>query len=297
MDSLPRVFGDPLRLGIGKPDPGLKNESPGHIAAYTLGYLQELAARVLRCCEDRRETPERKRDACQLLVNIASEAAADIHFLVRSFPEPFRAIAENRSNFPCLFPAHPEDIRKLKSFVLDDLELGKLHRLKLRSPRKTFSKQKYANRLLLHYLAEIRHMRTKVLSFRLDDPWASAGIPRLEIERLEDEIPLSVSNVKPWMDMIWQLLLRDIPQPEVHQDLRTLGSRPSRTERVSRQGSPRLVKRRRKQGWPRSAQPRKPKEPIGGEMGYIRSAIKEALAKYLVRMLRKDEQNNRRTNK
>jgi hypothetical protein len=297
MDSLPRVFGDPQRLGIGEPDPKLENESPGHIAAYTLGYLQELAARVLRCCEDRRETPERKRDACQLLVNIATEAAADIHLLVQSFPEPFRAIAETRSNFPCLFPAHPEDARKLKSFVLDDLELGKLHSLKLRSKRKTFSKQKYANRLLLHYLAEIRRMRAKVLSFRLDDPWASAGIPRLEIERLDDEIPLSVSNVKPWLDVIWQLLSRDIPKPESHQDLRTFGSRRSRRKRVSRRGSPRLVKRRRKQDWPRFAQPRKEKRAIGGEDTYIRSAIKEALGKYLVRMLRKDEQGERRTNK
>jgi hypothetical protein len=295
--TLPRIFGDPLLQGIGKPDTGLADESSGDIAAYTLGYLQELAARVQQYCEDESETPERKREACQLLVHIASEAAADIHLLVQSFPEPFRAIAENRSNFPCLFPAHSEDIRKLKRFVLDDLKLGKLHPLKLRSQPKTFSKHKYANRLLLHYLAEIRRMQAKLLSFRLNDPWASDAIPRLQIERLDDEIPLSVSNVKPWMDVIWQLLLRDIPQPEGHQNLRTLGSRPSRTERVSRQGSPRLVKRRRKQDWPRFAQPRRQKKAIRGEMTYIRSAIKEALAKYLFRMLRKDEQTERRTNK
>jgi hypothetical protein len=285
MDSLPRVFGDPLRLGVGEPDPRLENESTGHIAAYALGFLQELATRVRDCCEDSRETPERKRDACQLLVNTASEAAADIHLFVQSFPEPFRAIAENRSNFPCLFPVHPEDIRKLKSFVLDDLELGKLHPLKLRSQRKTFSKQRYANRLLLHYLVEIRRMRAKLLSFRLDDPWASAAIPRLEIERLDDEISLSVSNAKPWMDMIWQLLLRDIPQPETHPGLRSLGSRPSRRDRATTTDWPGPVKRPKRQ------------KAFGGEMGYIRSAIKEALAKYLVRMLRKDEQMERRTNK
>ena len=68
MDSLPRVFGNLLRLDICEPDPTLENESTGHIAIYTLGYLQELAARVRDCCEDQRETPERKRDACQLLV-------------------------------------------------------------------------------------------------------------------------------------------------------------------------------------------------------------------------------------
>jgi len=236
--TLPRVFGDPLQQGIGKPDSRLADESPGQIAAYTLGYLQELAARVQQCCEDQRETPERKREACQLLVNIASEAAADIHLLVQSFPEPFRAIAENRSNFPRLFPAHPEDIRNLKSFVLDDLELGKLHPLKLRSHQKTFSKQSYANGLLLHYLAEIRRMRTKLLSFRLNDPWASAAIPRSEIERLDDEISLSVSNAKPWMDIIWQLLLQDIPQPETHPRLRQFAERPSlRNKRMRRDGT------------------------------------------------------------
>ena len=56
MDSLPRVFGDPLRLGIGEPDPRLENESTGHIAAYALGFLQELAARVRDYCEDPRQT-------------------------------------------------------------------------------------------------------------------------------------------------------------------------------------------------------------------------------------------------
>ena len=50
--TLPRVFGDPLRQGIGKPDRRLADESPGHIAAYTLGFLQELAARVQQYCED-----------------------------------------------------------------------------------------------------------------------------------------------------------------------------------------------------------------------------------------------------
>jgi hypothetical protein len=202
--TLPRIFGDQFRQGIGKPDSRLADESPGHIAAYALGYLQELAARVQEVCQDPREPLERKRDACQLLANIASDAAADIHLLVRKFPEPFRAIAESRSNFPCLVPAHPEDLRAVKSLMLDHLGLGKLHPLKLRSQRKTFSKQNYANGLLLHYIAKIHRTRMSLLDWRLSEPWASAEIPRSQLERLGDDIPLSVANVKSWMEMIWQ---------------------------------------------------------------------------------------------
>src|SRR5262249_44464876 len=179
--KLPRIFGDPLRQEIGKPDRRLADQSTSHIAAYTLGFLQDLAARVQQYCEDEGETPERKREACQLLVNIASDAAADIHLLVRRFPEPFRAIAENRSNFPCLFPAHPDDIKALKGFMLDDLGLAKLHPLRLRSLRKTFSKHVYVSRLLYYYIAEIHRQRRDLLRVRLNDPWASDAIPRSEM--------------------------------------------------------------------------------------------------------------------
>jgi hypothetical protein len=266
MDSLPRVFGDPVRLGIGEPDPRLKGESPGHIAASTLGYLQELVARVLRCCEDRRETPERKRDACQLLVNIASEAAADIHLLVKSFPEPFRAIAENRSNFPCLFPAHPEDIRKLTSFILDELELGKLHPLKLRSPLKTFSKKTKINELLLHYIRRIHAEAAVLLSWRIDDPFGFGSFPKEEVERLL-EVGLSPETAPQWLELIWKLLLLDCPNPEKHKLLSPLGRRRSRTERAPLKGNKKKTSR------------------------YVRAAIKEALGRYLVLKLRDQKQS------
>jgi len=268
MDSLPPVFGDPQRLGIGEADPKLENEAPGHIAAQTLGYLQELAARVLRCCEDRRETPERKRDACQLLVNIASEAAADIHLLAQNFPEPFRIIAENHSNFPCLFPAHPEDIRKLTSFILDDLELGKLHPLKLRSPLKTFSKKTDINELLLHYIRRIHAEADVLLSWRIGDPFGFASSPKEEVERLADEVPLSAKTAHQWLELIWKLLLVDCPKPEENNLLSPLGRRRSRTERApSVKGKKRKTSR------------------------YVRAAIKEALGRYLVRMLRDQKQS------
>jgi hypothetical protein len=258
--TIPRILGNPLLEGIGNPDSRLADESPGHIAAYTLGYLQELAARVQQCCEDQSETPERKREACQLLVNIASETATDIHLLVRKFPEAFRAIAENRSNFPCLFPAHPGDIRELKNLMLDGLELGKLHSLKLRSLRKTFSKQKYVNSLLLHYIAKIYRMRRALLDWRFSDPLASAATPLSKIERLVDQIPLSVPNARPWIDMIWQLLLLDIPRPETEKGLRSLGSRPSRRGRATTTDFAGFVKRRKR------------KKAFAGEASYIRFA-------------------------
>jgi hypothetical protein len=284
--TLPRIFGDPLRQEIGVPDSRLANESHGHIAAYTLGYLQELAARVKQVCEDPRETPERTREACQLLVNIATEVAADIHLLFQRCPEPFRTIAETRSNFPCLFPAHPEQRTALHQILLEDLGLGNLHPLKLRSNtgRKTFSMKRYANEVLLYYLKEIQRMRYELLSSRLDDPWISAATPRLEIERLDEEIPLSVANVKPWMNMIWKLLLEDFPKPETHRKLRSFGSRSSRRQRASGDSSPGVTKKGKQIRKLKSGPSKKT-----GQDSYIRSAIKEALEKYLVRMLRKDE--------
>ena len=272
--TIPRILGNRLLEGIGNPDSRLADESPGHIAAYTLGYLQELAARVQEVCQDPREPLERKRDACQLLVNIARDAAADVHSLIQKFPEPFRAIAQSRPNFPCLFPAHPEDLRELKRLMLDDLGLGKLHPLRLRSSRKTFSKENYVNSLLLYYIAEIDRTRRGLLGWRLNDPWARAAIPRLEIEQLVDDIPLSVPTAKRWIDIIWQLLLRDIPHPETHKGLRSLGSRLSRTGRATGTDLPGFLKRRKR------------KKAFAGEASLIRFAIKESLRKYLVRMLR-----------
>lgn len=224
-ETLPRIFGDPLRQEIGKPDSRLTDESPGHIAAYTLGYLQELAARVQEVCQDPREPRQRKRDACQLLVNIASDAATDIHSLIQKFPEPFRAMAQKRSNFPCLFPAHPDDINALKNFMLNDLELGKLHPLKLRSPRKTFSKKTDINALLLHYIRRIHAEAAVLLSRRIGDPFGYGSSPDEEIERLLNKVPLSAETAPQWLELIWKLLLVDFPKPEENNLLSSLGRR------------------------------------------------------------------------
>jgi len=268
MDSPPRVFGDPLRLGIGEPDPRLTHESTGHIAAYALGYVQELAARVQRYCDDANETPNNQREACQLLINVASDMAAIIHLLAQKFPTPIREIAEKRANFPCLFPAHPNDRKAFEDFILTDLALGKLHPLRLRSARKTFSKTIFVNKLLLYYIAKIRLLRSELLRNRIADPFGVGSLPTLEIERLQDDIPLTAKTAKPWLDVIWRLLLLDCPRPEKHNLLSPLGRRPSRTERAS------FVKGKTRK-----------------TSSYVRAGIKEALGRYLVRKLRDQKQS------
>jgi hypothetical protein len=268
MDSLPRVFGDPQRLAIGERDPRLENESTGDIAAYTLGFLQELAARVRDYCEDPLQTEDARREACQLLINVTREGAAAIHFLSRQFLSPFREVAQKATLLPCLFPAHPDDIKALKNFMLEDLGLGKLHPLKLRSARKTFSKRTDINALLLHYIRRIHEEAAVLLSRRINDPFGFASSPKEEVERLADEVPLSAKTAPQWLELIWKLLLVDCPKPEENDLLSPLGSRRSRTDRAP------FVK----------GKARKPR-------GYVRSSIKEALGKYLVRMLRDQKQS------
>jgi hypothetical protein len=266
--ALPRVFGDPLLQGIGTPHPRLSDEATPHIAAYALGYIQELAARVRNCCEDPLQTEDAKRQVCQLLINVTREGAAAIHLLSREFLSPFREVAQTSAVFPCPFPAHPDDIRSLKNFILDDLELGKLHPLKLRSPLKTFSKKTAINALLLHYIGRIHAEAAVLLSRRIGDPFGFGSSPKEEVERLL-EVRLSSETAPQWLDMIWKLLLLDCPKPEKHNLLFPLGRRQSRTERAS------LVKGKiRKTG------------------RYVRAGIKEALGRYLVRKLRDQKQSD-----
>jgi hypothetical protein len=235
MDSLPRVFGDPLRLDIGEPDPRLKNESNRHIALCALGCLQELAARVRNYCEDADQTSENKRAACQLLVNVGADAALYIHLLVQEFPSSFREIAERSGKFPCLFPAHRDEIKALEKIMLDDLALGTLHPLKLRAVRglKTFSMETYVNQILLHYIRKIRGITTALLSNRLAGLRDFESSPMIEIERIQHEVPLTADTAKQWLAVIWELLLLDVPHPEKHRHLSQLGQRKSRKEKGS----------------------------------------------------------------
>jgi hypothetical protein len=266
--ALPRVFGDPLLEGIGKADPRLVDESPGHIAAYALGFVQELAVRVAQCCKDTRETENRKREACQLLVNVATDAVSAIYFLVQKFPESFRSIAQTRANFPWLVPARSEQRSASLKILLEDLAFGKLYPLKVRSEsdRKTFSLRVYVNSLLYYYIRQAHAIRRQLLAIRHSDPSRFADIQRLEIERIVDDVPLCIANAKKWMGTIWELLLKDFPQPETHEILRRLGY-----HRRKRTITRRMTVKKKSQA------------------ANIRDGIKHALSRYFVRMLRAEE--------
>ena len=43
---------------------------------------------------------------------------------------------------------------------------------------------------------------------------------------------ISPENASRWLDLIWKLLLIDIPEPETHPRLRQLGGRPSKAHNV-----------------------------------------------------------------
>jgi hypothetical protein len=259
---IPAVSGDMFVQGIPKSNPLLDGESAGHIADYSLGYLQELVARVHEVCKDERQTEERKREACEKFFNLCRDASLMLFNLASAFPELFKSIARERPIFPCLFPAHPDQQAVLKGFLLEQLELGSQDELKLRAPvrRKTFSFGSVKNKLLLHYITQIRLIRWHLLSLRLANPWLLLDAPLSPIERLDDELPLTPANASRWIDVIWELLLQDIPHPESHPLLRSSGNRPSRVNRADTKS----------------------------QASYRRGAIKETLRKYLIRMLRHD---------
>src|SRR5882757_7720146 len=105
--------------------------------------IEELAKQIHRCCSDKKWTSYQKRVACEELVKLAFLSTASIYRLAQEFPEPFREIAEELPNFPCLFPAHSDDLPSLQKTILDEFNLGRRHTLKLRAMlgRKTFSKK------------------------------------------------------------------------------------------------------------------------------------------------------------
>ena len=180
---------------------------------------------------------------------------------------------------------HPEEQTFLKWFLLERLQLGSKHELKLRPPsgRKTFS-FRGINGLLQQYIHKIRLIKSHLrfvevsnLDFLLQDREPHP------IERLDDEFPLCPEFAKQWMDEIWKLLLQDFPQPETHPQLKRLGSRASRTDRAGKVGSTagggKKASRRDIRSTIRESQP--------NASGYIRNGIKDTLQRYLVRMLRK----------
>lgn len=186
-----------------------------------------------------------------------------------------------------MFPAHPDELKFLKEKMWNEFNLGKRHTFKLRAApgRKTFSFETWINKLLLHYISKMHSIASWLMveDLRINDNTAltvkamGARITRIRKAMMPD--PLTPKSAKEWLEIIWVLLLQDIPEPEKHPQLAKLGQHPSRTERAHF-GERKMT--------------RSIKEAVGKNAkhqtaGYVRAAIKEALGKYLVRMLRKEQ--------
>jgi len=194
-------------------------------------YIEQLVRQIHRCCSDKKWNSYQKRVACEQLVKLALLSTNSMYGLAKEFPEPFREIAEELPHFPCLFPAHAEELRSLQKVMWDHFNLGKRHELKLRAAprRKTFSKKTWVNAVLIR-LIELVHESARRQD-ELDPDWDYCDKFR-EVVRY---VPLTPENVKQWLEVMWKLLLIGTPNPENHPRLRQLGGRPSRKEKRVRQ--------------------------------------------------------------
>ena len=177
--------------------------------------IYQLEKQVRHCCSDKKRASREKREACEQLVRLAAASTGSVSRLAEQFTQPFREIAERLPAFPCLFPAHVDDLRAVQKIIWDELNLGKRHALKLRSlrGRRTFSKETWVNQLLMPLILKVR-------------------------DEHDPGVPLTPQNMKQWLDAIWKLLLIYDPNPETHPRLRQLVDRPSlRTKRIRRDGT------------------------------------------------------------
>ena len=196
--------------------------------------IEELAKQIYRCCSDKKWTSYQKRVACEQLVELAFLSTASIYRLAHEFSEPFREIAEELPNFPCLFPAHPDDLPSLQKTILDEFNLGRRHTLKLRAMpgRKTFSKKTWANALLLCSIQTIHELAREENERDPDEKYEST------FRHVSYRVSLTPENAKEWLDAIWKLLLIAIPNPETDLRLRQLVERPSlKSKRMRRDGT------------------------------------------------------------
>ena len=242
---LPRLYGDPLQEGIeeiGLPDPALERESMDDIGLFALGYFQEFASRVKQRCSDDKVTDFDKRMACELFVYMVGQATKLVHYLMLQFKPPFRQVAEGSNHFPYMFPAHPGSLRRLQKRLWDDFGLGKHNPLRLRPVpgRKTFSFETWANQLLFHYICELQYKFAIIANKKSAPDFETVWLGEIqltpEIARqvellFKDAFP-PTKNPKQWLNVIWQLLLLDTPEPEKHPRLRQLGGRPSKAHNV-----------------------------------------------------------------
>ena len=253
--------GIPVLMAEEFSDPEDEDSQPmGWLKRQARRDIEELARQIHCCCSGKKWTSYQKRVACEQLVELAFLSTDSMYALAKEFPEPFREIAEELSDFPCLFPAHAEELPSLQKLIWDGFNLGKRHTFKLRAGRgrKTFSKKTWVNRLLMK-LIDLVHEAARHHD-RIDPDWKHLD----EYRELDRYVPLTRENAKQWLDVIWGLLLGGIPEPEKHPRLRQLVERPSlRTKRMRRDGT------------------------VGEktQAHNIRAAIKAKLGVYLKRML------------
>lgn len=251
---------DPLINGIGAPNPSSAGFSTGEVVARALGWQQELAARVREYQEGPDIPFEQKTEAANSLVTLATEAVMTIQTLSHAFPDVFRAVASRKAAFPVNLPVLPEDRENTMHWLMESLCLGSEHELKLRG-RKSFSRQTFANQTLLQYIGRIKATAIELQRLRIQYAISFESIEKFPEEKLI-EAPLSRATVKEWMDAIWKLLLADYPEPEKHQRLRQFGVHKARkTLDIHGRALP------------------------ATEAANIRAAIRDALLKYLLRML------------
>lgn len=221
--------------------------------------IEELANQIRRCCSDKKWSSYQKRVAFQQLVELAFLSTEIMYRLAKEFPEPFREIAEEAPHFPCLFPAHVEELQSLQKVMWDEWNLGKRFALKLRATagRKTFSMKTWANKLLIDAIGSIGEL-ARIQNEH--DPEMDESM----FQEVAYHVPLTSENAKQWLDAIWELLLVEIPNPENHPRLRQLVDRPSLR-----------IKRMRLDG------------TVGEktQAHNVRAAIKAKLGVYLKRML------------
>jgi hypothetical protein len=252
---------DPLIPGIGEPYRFSSGFSTGEVLAKALGWQQELAARVTKDQEEPGIAFEERTESAQLLVNLATEIAMALQALSNKFPDVFKAVASRKASFPVNMPAHPEDRNNRIRWLSEILCLGCEHELKLRG-RKTFSRGTFANQLLLHYIGGIKRRAMEQLRFRIENLFELEGVELLPEEQLTLHTPLSKATAGKWMEVIWNRLLADYPAPE-------------KIERLKQFGAHKAKRTRNALGKP------SPKS----EAANVRAGIRDALLKYLLRML------------
>jgi hypothetical protein len=243
-EPVPRIYGDPFQEGIGLPAPNLQGESMDEVASLGLGYFQELAARVKQRCSNKKLSNLEKKLDCFLLIYMVGEATSLVHSLALECELPFREVAEGLNQIPWMFPAHPGELQRIQKMLWNNFNLGKRNALKLRPApgRKTFSFETWANQLLFHYVCQVYYKFAVIAAKKSAPDFETVWLVEIQVtpetarqlELLFEEAfpPTPKKNAKQWLDVIWQLLLLDIPEPETHPRLRQLGGRPSKVHDV-----------------------------------------------------------------